>query len=86
MPCAMESKVSNSCDQLELGLVRHANPHEIWVDLKANDGQDISKDLFALPMRKANQIPKLEKSGEIGREVLVIPLVEQPFTTLLHRE
>ena len=62
------------------------NPHEIRVDLKVNDGQDISKDLFAFLMRQANEVPKLEKLGEIGREVLVIPLVEQSFTPLLHRE
>ena len=57
MSCAMQSKVSNSSDHLELGLFRHVNPHQVGVDLKANDGMDITKDLFVLLMRQANAFP-----------------------------
>ena len=37
-------------------------------------------------MRKANEVPELKESGEIGRKELLIALVEQQFTPLLCRE
>ena len=70
-PLAMQRKVSNSCDELELGLFRHADPHQVGVDLKANDGKDITKDLFALLMRQANEVPSLEKSSGVRGQLLL---------------
>ena len=57
----------------------------IWVDLKANDGQDISKDLFVLLMRQANKVPKLEKSGEIGRVEIrfLLPQIAKSIAQIL---
>jgi hypothetical protein len=62
------------------------NLHQIGVDLKANDGKDISKDLFALLMWQANEVPEMQKSSKIGRELLLILLVKELLIPLLCRK